>query len=56
MKKNLSFKEKFLTQTKNNGTFSSIKLVVFLLKIPLYIISFIAASIIGEIPKRRKGL
>ena len=57
MKKNLSIKEKFLSQTTNNdGKFSTIKLLLFLLKIPLYIIMYLAASIIGEIPKRKKGL
>ena len=57
MKKTLTIKEKFLTQIKDsNGKISLIKLLVFLLKIPLYIISYLTASVIGEIPSRKKGL
>lgn len=57
MKKKLTIKEKFLMQIKNSdGKISLIKLIVFLIKIPLYIISYLAASIIGEVPNRRKGI
>jgi hypothetical protein len=55
MKKNLTIKEEFLIRIKNvDGKVSLIKLLVFLLKIPLYIISYLAASVIGEIPNRKK--
>lgn len=57
MEKKLTIKEKFLMQIKNSdGKISLIKLIVFLIKIPLYIISYLAASIIGEVPNRRKGI
>jgi len=57
LKKNLTIKEEFLIRIKNSdGKVSLIKLLVFLLKIPLYIISYLAASVIGEIPNRRKGI
>ena len=57
MKKILSIKEKFLSRTRNSdGKLSTIKLLLFLVKIPLNIILYLAASFIGEIPKRKKGL
>jgi hypothetical protein len=57
MKKNLTIKKKFLIQIKDsNGKISLIKLLVFILKIPIYIISYLTASIIGEIPNRKKGI
>jgi len=57
MKKIFSIKEKFLKQTRNSkGNFSPIKLLIFLLKIPFYIIIYLTASVIGEIPNRKKGI
>jgi hypothetical protein len=57
MEKNLTIKKKFLTQIKDsNEKISVIKLLIFLLKIPMNIISYLTASIIGEIPNRKKGI
>jgi len=57
MKNNLSLKEKILVRIKNNkGNVSPVKVLLLLLQIPIYIVYFLIASIIGEFPKRKKGI
>lgn len=57
MKKNVVDKQKSSVQIEDNeGNYRLKKFLLLIVKIPLYIISILIASITGEFPKRNKRI